>query len=115
MVQGDVIPCPVCGKPMKAYDWGYGCSGYKEGCKFSVGTICHKKLTENQLKKLLTQRDTGLISGFKSKANKPFRAHLILDETNKIVFKFEEKKPQQADGKGGKPDVRKKKETAQTV
>lgn len=111
----EVIPCPVCGKPMKAYDWGYGCSGYKEGCKFSVGTICHKKLTENQLKKLLTQRDTGLISGFKSKANKPFRAHLILDETNKIVFKFEEKKPQQADGKGGKTDVRKKKETAQTV
>lgn len=87
------IPCPVCGKPMKAYDWGYGCSGYKEGCKFSVGTICKKKLTENQLRKLVTERDTGLISGFKSKANKPFRAHLILDEQNKIMFKFEDKKP----------------------
>ncbi len=116
----EIIPCPICKKPMKAYDWGYGCSGYKEGCKFSVGTICKKKLTENQLKKLLIERDTGLISGFKSKANKPFRAHLLLDENNKIVFKFEEKKPQtkakQTEGKGGKkPYVRKKKETDAAV
>ena len=106
----EAIPCPVCHKPMKAYDWGYGCSGYKEGCKFSVGTICKKKLTENQLKKLVTERDTGLISGFKSKANKPFRAHLILDESNKIVFKFEERKTT-AEKEGKKPYVRKKKET----
>ena len=37
--------CPVCGSPMNRFDWGYGCSGYQEGCKFSVGAICEKKLT----------------------------------------------------------------------
>ncbi len=85
------VPCPKCGKPMKKNAKGYGCSGFKDGCRFFVGEICHKKLTENQLKKLLTQRDSGLISGFKSKNGKPFRAHLILDDQNTIQFKFEER------------------------
>lgn len=91
------VPCPVCGKPMKAFDWGYGCSGYKDGCRFSVGTICHKKLTEGQLKKLLTQRDSGQISGFKSKSGKSFRAHLVLDENNTIQFKFENNSKKEQD------------------
>jgi DNA topoisomerase-3 len=86
------VPCPVCGRPMKKQSWGYGCSGYKDGCKFSVGTICKKILTEAQFRKLITERDTGLISGFRSKAGKSFRAHLILDEQNKVVFKFENPK-----------------------
>ncbi|MBP5231473.1 MAG: topoisomerase C-terminal repeat-containing protein, partial [Clostridia bacterium] len=88
----ETIPCPVCGKPMKSYDWGYGCSGYKDGCRFRVGTICHKKLTEKQLKKLLLEKDTGLISGFKSKTGKSFKAHLVLNEKNEIGFVFEQKK-----------------------
>ena len=87
------FPCPVCGKPMKKNAKGYGCSGFKaEGCTFFVGDICKKKLTENQLKKLLTERDSGLIKGFISKNNKRFDAHLILNYQNKIEFKFVEKK-----------------------
>ena len=95
----EAIPCPVCGKPLKAQSWGYGCSGYKDGCRFSVGRICGKLLTETQLKKLVTARDTGLLRGFKSKNGKSFNAHLLLDEQNKIVFRFEERKPkkEQAD------------------
>lgn len=77
---------------MKKNSKGYGCSGFKDGCKFFVGEICKKKLTENQLKKLLTERDSGLIKGFISKNNKKFDAHLILDGQNKIVFKFVDKK-----------------------
>lgn len=98
------VPCPVCGRPMKKYGWGYGCSGYKEGCRFSVGMICKKVLTENQFRKLLTERDSGLISGFKSKAGKSFRAHLLLDESNRIVFRFEEKKPAPRRGTAKKQD-----------
>lgn len=91
------IRCPVCGKPMKLQSWGWGCSGYKEGgCRFSVGKICGKLLTETQLKKLVTARDTGLLRGFKSKNGKSFSAHLLLDESNKIVFRFEERKPKTA-------------------
>ena len=89
----ETIPCPVCGKPLKKQSWGYGCSGYKDGCRFSVGRICGKLLTEAQLKKLVTARDTGLLKGFKSKNGKPFSAHLILDENQKIGFRFEERKP----------------------
>ena len=49
-------------------------------------------MTEAQFRKLITERDSGLISGFRSKAGKSFRAHLILDEQNKVVFKFENPK-----------------------
>lgn len=86
------VPCPVCGKPMKKQSWGYGCSGYKDGCRFSVGTICKKILTEAQFRKLIKDRDTGLLSGFRSKTGKSFRVHLLLDPDNKIVFRFEERK-----------------------
>ena len=84
---------------MKKQSWGYGCSGYKEGCRFSVGMICKKILTENQFRKLLNERDTGLIRGFKSKNGKPFSAHLLLDASNKIVFRFEDKKTAPKRGK----------------
>ena len=98
------VPCPVCGRPMKKYSWGYGCSGYKEGCRFSVGMICKKVLTENQFRKLLKDRDSGLVSGFRSKAGKSFRAHLVLDASNRIVFRFEEKKPAQKRGPSKKQE-----------
>ena len=101
--EAEPIPCPVCGKPMRKQSWGYGCSGYKDGCRFSVGRICGKLLTESQLKKLLTARDTGLLRGFKSKSGKPFSAHLLLDESNKIVFRFEEKKPAPKRGQAKRP------------
>ena len=106
------VLCPVCGKPMRKYGWGYGCTGYKEGCRFSVGTICKKVLTEPQFRKLIAARDTGLIAGFKSKTGKSFRAHLILDESNKIVFKFEEKKPA---AKRGKTEKSKDKQTVSSI
>ena len=108
----EAIPCPVCGKPLKQQSWGYGCTGYKDGCKFTVGRICRKMLTETQLKKLVTARDTGLIKGFKSKNGKPFNAHLLLDEQNKIVFQFEERKPR---AKKEAKDVRKKETEAAEV
>lgn len=82
------IMCPVCGKPMRKMTWGYGCSGYSAGCRFSVGTICGKKLTETQLNRLIENRDSGEIKGFTSKAGKRFDAHLVLDESNAVKFSF---------------------------
>ena len=41
----------------------------------------------------MTERDSGLIKGFTSKNNKKFDAHLILNDQNKIEFKFVDKKP----------------------
>ena len=84
------VDCPVCGKPMTINKWGYGCSGWREGCKFGVGTMCQKKLTENQVRILVTKGKSPLIKGFISKSGRSFDAYLRLDGTS-IKFEFPEK------------------------
>jgi DNA topoisomerase-3 len=81
------VDCPVCGKPMTINKWGYGCSGWRDGCKFGIGVICGKKLTENQARILVTKKKTPLIKGFTSKAGKSFDAYLVLDGKD-IKFEF---------------------------
>lgn len=81
--------CPVCGRPIRKHSWGYGCTGYKEGCKFSISTIAGKKISETQVKALLTKGETGVIKGFVSKAGKKFDAKLKI-ENGKVVFAFNE-------------------------
>lgn len=82
--------CPQCGKNIVKTKWGYGCLGYKEGCKFGIGEIAGKKLTESQVKQLLTKGVTNQISGFKSKSGKLFNAKLKLTDEYKVVFDFPE-------------------------
>lgn len=84
------IKCPVCGKAVVKNKWGWGCSGYKEGCKFTVSqTIAGKKLTDTQFKALMTKGETPIIKGFTSKSGKKFNAKLKLNDSNKVEFKFE--------------------------
>ena len=90
--------CPVCGKPLHKMDWGWGCSGYQDGCKFAIGRISGKPLKENQVKSLLETGEVKL-SGLKSpKTGKVFNATLVLqkeyDEEGKVVsceLKFKER------------------------
>lgn len=90
---GTAMQCPVCGKPVLKKSWGWGCSGYKDGCKFSIsGTIASKKITDKQAEALVKKRKTGVIKGFTSKAGKNFDAMLVLNDENKIVFEFPAKK-----------------------
>ena len=58
--------CPICGGNVIKTKWGYGCSNYKEkGCKFTLSKeICGKKLTETNIKNLLTKGKSGKINGF---------------------------------------------------
>lgn len=81
------VDCPVCGKPMTVTKWGYGCSGWRDGCKFAVGAICQKKITENQARMLITKGKSPLIKGFVSKSGKTFEAYLVLDGAN-VTFEF---------------------------
>lgn len=82
------IICPACGEKIIKQKWGYGCSGYKNGCKFAVsGTIAGKKLTDKQIETLINKKETPVIKGFKSKTGKNFNAKLILNN-NKVEFKF---------------------------
>lgn len=78
--------CPVCGKPMRTTKFGYGCTGYPN-CRFLIGEVAHKKLTEKQVRDLLTKGQTGLIKGFKKKDGNKFDAMLKL-ENEKLAFAF---------------------------
>lgn len=95
---GDVLgACPLCGREVRRMRSFYGCSGYREGCKFSVNThICGRAITVESLQKLLTDGKTDVIEGFRSKkTGQLFSAALRLDENGKAVFFFpdREEKP----------------------
>ncbi len=87
---GDIVgKCPVCGKDVVRTRFGYGCSGYKEGCKFSVNNvICDRVISASNMKMLLETGKTSKIEGFVSKrTGKTFAASLKL-ENGKAVFDF---------------------------
>ena len=86
---GDVVgKCPLCGNTVVKGKYGYGCLGYKEGCKFRIGSfICKRSISLSNARLLLETGKTAEIQGFISKAGKPFNARLKLDG-DKVVFDF---------------------------
>ncbi len=87
---GDIAgKCPVCGKDVTRTRFGYGCSGYKEGCKFSLSNvICSRVISLENVRTMLKDGATPLISGFVSKkSGKEFSAKLAVED-GKVVFKF---------------------------
>ncbi|MCA9766968.1 MAG: topoisomerase C-terminal repeat-containing protein, partial [Carnobacterium sp.] len=84
--------CPNCQKDIVDKGKFYGCTGYKEGCKFSLPKQWSSKtLTKKNISDLLTKKETTTIKGFKSKKGTPFNAKLKLKE-GKLEFFFENKK-----------------------
>ncbi len=80
--------CPVCGKEVIANDIAYGCTGYREGCKFTIWkTIAGKNITSSIAKQLLAKRKCGPFKGFHGKKG-PFAAYLILKPDNTVGFTF---------------------------
>ena len=97
----DVV-CPLCGGDIVATPFGFGCANYEkekeDSCRFSIGKMAEKSLTETQIKELLTHGITGTIRGFKSKTGKKFDARVALskDESGKITglkFDFNDLEP----------------------
>ncbi len=84
--------CPKCGLPVVVKNWGWACTGWKKegnGCDFGISnTICEKKLTETQVKKLLDTGYTAKIKGFKGKSGKTFEAKLKIGKDYRVVFDF---------------------------
>ena len=79
------LTCPKCkeGKIIKGKT-AYGCSNYKNGCKFKVDfTFMDKKLTENQIFTLINKGKTTSIKGFVENGEK-ISAKLIFDENFNI-------------------------------
>lgn len=81
--------CPLCGKEVFENQKAFGCSGYKEGCKFTVWkVIASKKITKSTVKQILSKGETSKMEGFKSKAGKDFSAKLVLKKDGTIGFEF---------------------------
>lgn len=93
---GDVAGlCPICNGNVIRTKYGYCCSNYKDGCKFSIPkTICSRTISISNVKMLLATGKTSKIQGFISKNKKSFDASLRLDESNKVVFDFPNPPPQ---------------------
>lgn len=86
---GDLIgTCPICQKEVIRDRYGYGCTGYKDGCKFKIsGNICNRQISKNNAILLLKNNKSSKIKGFTSKNGKKFDAYLKI-ENNKVEFDF---------------------------
>ena len=81
--------CPVCHKDVLRNRYGYGCVGYKDGCKFKINlVICNRVISKKNAILLLKNGKTAKIKGFVSKNNKEFDAYLKLNG-DKVGFSFE--------------------------
>lgn len=87
---GDCVgKCPICGREVVRTRYGYGCAGYRDGCKFSVSSIiCSRVISIANIKMLLETGKTSKIEGFVSKrTGNKFAARLKL-ENGRAVFDF---------------------------
>lgn len=88
------VACPSCGGELETTPFGYGCGNYKKdgtGCKFSMGAVAGRDLTEEEFKALIEKGRTEVLNGFLSKSKKKFSAALVLekDEEGKFSLKFD--------------------------
>ncbi|MBE2901865.1 DNA topoisomerase [Enterococcus faecium] len=84
--------CPKCQNSVVNKGKFYGCSGYKDGCKFTLPKRWSQKaLTKKNVQDLLSKRETSLIKGFKSKKGSNFSAKLTLNDEMKLAFEFPKK------------------------
>ncbi len=82
--------CPLCKKDVVKGRYGYGCMGYKDGCKFRInGYILKRVISLSNAKLLLDTGKTSKIEGFVSKNGKEFSAYLKLQPDGNITFEFE--------------------------
>src|ERR687888_97130 len=90
--------CPRCGAEtgeiIKENSKAYGCTSWKSreeaGCGFVIWKrVAGRTLTPEIARQLLEEgRTREVLSGFKSRAGKPFRARLVLNGEGKVEFDF---------------------------
>lgn len=99
--------CPKCGAEtgeiIKENSRAYGCTSWKSreepGCGFVIWKrVAGRTLTPEVARQLLEDGKTReVLSGFRSRAGKPFRARLILKEDGKVEFEFPVSRKRQAE------------------
>jgi DNA topoisomerase-3 len=90
--------CPRCGAEtgeiIRENSKAYGCTSWKSreepGCGFVIWKrVAGRTLTPELARQLLEEgRTKEVVSGFKSRAGKPFRARLVLNDEGKVEFDF---------------------------
>ena len=87
---GEIVgKCPICGKNVIRGNSGFGCMGYREGCKFRMGlTVCKKTVPIGEVRRLLATGTTAKLYGFISKAGKSFSAKLVIKDGT-VGFNFD--------------------------
>jgi DNA topoisomerase-3 len=95
-------PCPRCGAEtgeiIKENSKAYGCTSWKSreepGCGFVIWKrVAGRTLTPEIARQLLEEGKTKeVVSGFRSRAGKPFRARLVLNGEGKVEFDFPARK-----------------------
>ena len=99
--------CPVDGAPVHETPSGYVCENFSRGegakCGFRLSrTLLGATVPREQFQKLVENKKTDLIKGFKSKrTGRFFEAFLVLKDEGKIGFEFMPRKPR-VGGKGAK-------------
>jgi DNA topoisomerase-3 len=79
--------CPKCGKPVRENTKAFGCTGYREGCDFTIWKEkAGKKVTESMVKQLISKGSTSVLKGFKKTDGSTFNAALVLVD-GKVEFK----------------------------
>src|SRR5690348_10032317 len=91
-------PCPRCGavtgEIIRENSKAYGCTSWKSreetGCGFVIWKrVASRTLTPEVARQLIEERRTReVLSGFRSRGGKPFRARLVLNDEDKIEFEF---------------------------
>jgi DNA topoisomerase III len=91
-------PCPRCGavtgEIIRENSKAYGCTSWKSreetGCGFVIWKrVASRTLTPEIARQLIEERRTReVLSGFRSRNGKPFRARLVLNDEDKIEFEF---------------------------
>jgi DNA topoisomerase-3 len=91
-------PCPRCGAEtgeiIRENSKAYGCTSWKSreeaGCGFVIWKrVAGRTLTPEVARQLIEERRTReVLSGFRSRGGKPFRARLVLNDEDKIEFDF---------------------------
>ncbi len=92
----DVV-CPDCGGRIMKKGSGFGCENFRaddpQSCKFFIGKIAQKQMTETNVIELLKEGHTSTIRGFKGKSGKKFDACLVLNKNEEgkaeVSFDFE--------------------------
>ncbi|MBI3415212.1 MAG: DNA topoisomerase III [Verrucomicrobia bacterium] len=90
--QEPIGKCPKCGARVFESEKDYLCEKSQadtKSCKFKTGKIiCQRPIERDQVIKLLTKGRTDLLEKFISKAGRPFSAHLVVEDSGKVVFEF---------------------------